>query len=414
MDNTLSDIVNLINGTLTSSDAGVYFLEFAPSEEQKLLILKLDSVKAIDEITQNNSVISSTEIVVGVTLKIEVVQFALQVFGYYENIESLINANEFSVPDRFYVHSIQHQHPGTSKNDSINAYFEIVALANCISALALFTADDNGRTVYLMQEKSAVALPIVYDKKLVKSTSPDLAKVKSFINEIDGHSERKKIYTKELIDFLNEEKIESQRFAYLFQNFDDFYLKCEAAYAFFLSDFSYSKLKLELESAILDYSKNIRAIINDSQTRLIAIPAAFIVASSQLELNKSISLKNILIVISSFVFSILVEIFIRNQESSLKIFLDNVASYKTTFKLKNAGVASKAMQSLQIIIATSFKSIDDELKNQQDRLRYIRYINWGMSVFLVVIVIGLYFYYNAASSMSKLMLIILFFVTQRC
>jgi hypothetical protein len=196
MDNTLSDIVDLINGTLTSSDAGVYFLELAPSEERKLLILKLDSVKAIDEITQNNSVIDSAEIVVGATLQMEVVQFALQVFGYYEDIESLINANEFSVPDRFYVHSLQHLHPGAPKNDSIDAYFDIVALANCISALALFTADDNGRTVYLMQDKSAVALPIVYDNRLVTSKSPDLTKVKSFINEIDGHSERKKIYTR--------------------------------------------------------------------------------------------------------------------------------------------------------------------------------------------------------------------------
>lgn len=389
MDSTLSDIVNLINGNLISSDASVYFLELAPSEEQRLLILKLDSVKAIDEITQNNSVISSAEIVAGETLKLEVVQFALQIFGYYEDIESLINANKFSVPSTFYVHSHQYLHPGAPKNDSIDAYFEIVALSNCISALALFTAEDNERTAYLIQDKSAVVLPIVYDKGLVKSDLPDLAKVNSFVNEIDGHSERKKIYAKELIDFLNEEKIESERFAYLFKNFDDFYPKCEAAYAFFLSDFSYSKLKLELESAILDYSKNIRAIINDSQTKLIAIPAAFIVASSQLELNKSISLKNILIIISSFVFSILVEIFIRNQESSLNIFLDNITSYKTTFKLKNTGVEYKATQSLQRIIAISFRSIDNELKNQQSRLRYIRYINWGMSMFLVSIVIGL-------------------------
>lgn len=413
MDNTLSNIVNLINGTLTSSDVGVYFLEFAPSEEQILLILKLDSIKAIDEITQNNSVINSTEIVVGVTLKIEVVQFALQVLGYYEDLESLINANEFSVPDRFYVHSLQYLHPGAPKNGSIDAFIEIVALANCISALALFTADKDGRTIYLMQDKSAVALPIEYDERLVKLGPPNLAKVKSFIAEIDGHSERKKIYTKELIDFLNEEKTENQRFAYLFKNFDDFYLRCEAAYAFFLSDFSYSKLKLELESAILDYSKNIRAVINDSQTKLIAIPAAFIVASSQLELSKSLSLKNLLIVISSFVFSILIEIFIKNQESSIKIFLDNISSYKTTFKLKNAGIGNKAIQSLQGIIATSFKSIDDELKNQQNRLQYIRSINWGMSVFLIAVVIGLYFYNIATSLVCITVLITLLYMT-RC
>jgi FMN-dependent NADH-azoreductase len=138
------------------------------------------------------------------------------------------------------------------------------------------------------------------------------------------------------------------------------------------------------------------------------------VASSQLELNKSVSLKNFLILISSFVFSILIEIFIRNQESSLKIFLDNVASYKTTFKLKNAGIETKAMKSLQGIIATSFRAIDDELNNQQNRLRYVRYINWGMSLFLVVIVIGLYFYYKTATSLSVITLLLIFFLSRHC
>src|SRR5690606_543283 len=158
-------------------------------------------------------------------------------------------------------------------------------------------------------------------------------------------SERKKIYTKELIEFLNEEDQEN-RFCYLYQKFNSFYSKCEAAYAFFLSDFSYSKLKLELESAILDYSKNIRSIINDSQSKLIAIPAAFIIASSQLNLEEILSIKNFLIVFSSFVFSTLIEIFVRNQESSLKIFNDNVSNYKTTFSLKNINTAEKENRTL--------------------------------------------------------------------
>lgn len=413
MDNALPAIVDFINGGLKSSDNAIYFLELIPSEEQVLLILKLESVNAIDEIIQNNRVISSAEVVVGLPVKVEVVKFPLQIFGYYEDIESLINANEFSIPNNFYVHSLKHQHPGPNKSQSIEAYFAVVALANCIRALALFTAQDDGLTAYLIQDKSATALSLSYDSTLVTSNLPNLSKVSSFVVEIDGHSERKKIYTKELIDFLNEEKEEDQRFAYLFTSFDDFYLKCEAAYAFFLSDFSYSKLKLELESSILDYSKNIRAIINDSQTKLIAIPAAFIVASSQLELNKSVSLKNILIVISSFIFSTLIEIFIRNQESALKIFLDNVNSYKTTFRIKNVGIDGKSMKSLQAIISNSFEAIDGELEKQQDRLQNIRYINWGMSVFLVVIVVVLYSCYKVALSASALALMVLFLMAQR-
>jgi hypothetical protein len=414
MDDVLPNIVGLINISSIAPEDGVYSLEFIPNEGQKQLIIKLKASNAVDEITQNGKVIDAGEIVTGSALKIALVQFELQQFRYYEDIDALINANEFSVPGTFYVRGLQYLHPTGTANSMLQAYFAIVELAECITALALFKADDNGRTIYLMQDKSAVALPLIYDKSVLERAYPDLNHIKSFVTEIEGHSERKKIYVKELIDFLNEEKVESLRFEHLFKNFNDFYQKCEAAYAFFLSDFSYSKLKLELESAILDYSKNIRAIINDSQTKLIAIPAAFIVASSQLELNKSVSLKNILIIISSFVFSVLIEIFIRNQESSLKIFIDNVASYKMTFKLKNEGIEVKAMQTLQGIIAKSFRAIDDELQNQQNRLRYIRYINWGMSVFLVFIVAGLFFYFKTATSLSVIFISLVFFLFHHC
>lgn len=414
MDDRLSDIVKLIEDGYSLSDSGTYLLEFSPNQEQANLISALYDANAVDEITQNGRVIDSENVIVGTILTMEVVQYALQSFGYYEDVEALINANTFVVPEQFYVRTLRYLHSISDKVPIIEAYIQIVSLSNCIATLAKFIVNENDPIVYLLQDKSAVAMPLTYSVSILKGPQPDLGIIKNFVTEIGGHSERKKIYTKELIDFLNQESKEAERFEYLYKNFNAFYKKCEAAYAFFLSDFTYSKLKIELESAILDYSKNIRSIINDSQNKLIAIPAAFLVASSQLEFDKAYSLKNLLIVFSSLVFSILIEIFIRNQESSLRIFLDNVASYKMTFNIKNEDSEAKAMKSLKELLSDSFKAIDNELENQRSRLLTIRIINWGMSIFLVFVSFGLLLYNKIESVIMIFLAMIVALLAKAC
>src|SRR5690606_34813732 len=117
----------------------------------------------------------------------------------------------------FYLFDLQYQHPSVEGNDSIAAYLSILRLINCVSSLSLFQSEEIVRTSYLMQDKSAVALPLIYNKDLINTPHPNLDNIKSFVIDIDGHSERKKIYIKELIDFLNLEKDENQRFAYLYR-----------------------------------------------------------------------------------------------------------------------------------------------------------------------------------------------------
>src|SRR5690606_22982018 len=107
------------------------------------------------------------------------------------------------------------------------------------------------------------------------------------------------------------------RFSYLIKNFKRFYEKCEVSYSYYLTNFSYNKLKIEVDNAVLDFSKNIRSVINDSQTKLIAIPAAFLFLCIEIDWQNSWGLKSFIIVIASLLFSYLIDIFILNQTASL-------------------------------------------------------------------------------------------------
>lgn len=389
MDNLLGELSILISTKLSSADDGSFILLLVPREEERVLLEILERNSCIQEITADKEVLSVQGIPENQEVSVELIKFALTRFGYYDTFEEFVNANEFLVPEDFYIREIAYRKGEASKKEIIEGYYSAIRLIDCLDLLSLFQSKEDERTLYFLQEKAATAMKVGIDITLVVGPKPNSEEVSSFADEIESSSERKKIYLKELIDFLNEQDYQD-RFSKLYGKFTDFYHRCQSAYGFFLSDFSYSKLKLELESSILDYSKNIRSIINDSQTKLIAIPAAFLVASSQLDLEHPISLKNFLIVFSSVIFSILIEIFLRNQESSLAIFIDNINNYKTTFRLKNQQTDEKENRTLQEVISASFIAIDRELDNQRKRLNIIRIINWGMSFFLVAVIFILF------------------------
>ncbi len=385
----LQNIIDLVVAVPPNFHKGIYTLELTATSKQKTLLDKLYKSGCIEEVNSQGKVIEIKEIGITQPITVEIIVYNLQQFEFYHDMEALVNANLLSAPKDFYIYSLNCRYPTSLDNGCVKSYLSIISLIDCLTSLASYKSEEPSRNLYIIQDKIGTAIQLTYDKSLTEGPAPKLENIKNFVSSINEHTERKKIFTKELIDFLSQENDDSKKLSHLFRNFDQFHFQYEAAYTFFLSDFSYSKLKLELESAILDYSKNIRAVINDSQTKLIAIPAAFLVASTQLDFSNSFSAKNFLIVTTSYVFSVLIEIFIRNQESALKILDDNVKSYKTTFNLKHNDIGKNSVETLKSIISSGFSAIDLELFNQSRRLELIRWVNWGLSLFLTVIVLGM-------------------------
>ena len=382
----LHQITTLVKNHLTFSDEKEYHITLSPNELQISLLQSLDESGCIEEFSDHKGIIFAKNIKVGEIIQIKLVRLRLERFGFYDTFSRFVDGNALKARENFYLLDLEYMHGDDEQIDPIKAYFAGLKLSECLNTLATFKNEDDGLTLYLMLEKSATSLKVLNSAQTIVGLLSIEQEVDSFCIGIYENVERKKIYQKELIDFLNDFDF-NQRYEKLCKNFNTFYQRCESAYGFFLSDFSYGKLKLELENAVLDYSKNIRSIINDSQNKLIAIPAAFLIASSQLSLENPFSGKNILIIISSFVFSTLIEIFIRNQESSVTIFADNIKNYKTTFDFKNRSVDRRTNNSLNDVINKSFISIDKELDHQETRLNIIRWVNWSMSLLLVMTIL---------------------------
>ncbi|PSD44222.1 hypothetical protein C7E23_03090 [Elizabethkingia anophelis] len=105
--------------------------------------------------------------------------------------------------------------------------------------------------------------------------------------------------------------------------------KCNTSFEYYLANFSFNKIKLELDNSVLEYSKSIRSIINDSQTKLVAIPAAFVLGVSQIDFANPFLLKNFLIVASSFfIFLHTLHFHKKIKKNAIEIISDNLSNYK--------------------------------------------------------------------------------------
>ncbi len=274
-----------------------------------------------------------------------------------------------------------------------------------LTIVSKFRIDEYIKTICLIQDNSFLELEIdniVYEE-LLEAKNIDF--INQYISDITSYKEKKSIFIKELINFLSN-KNKRERFNELILYFEEFYEKCNTSFEYYLSNFSFNKIKLELDNAVLDYSKNIRSIINDSQSKLIAIPAAFILGASQMDYTNPFTLKNIIIVISAFLFSYIIFVFIKNQKNAIEIIKDNLTNYKSIYERSKANQLEDEveLQNLKKLIINSFEKTEKELSNQQSRLVILQYCNWGISITLLMSIIGVFLNNNGEELWQQLTL----------
>lgn len=203
----------------------------------------------------------------------------------------------------------------------------------------------------------------------------------NFRNTYEKSSDEIKIIAKnELIEFLYNYK-EEIRLVEFFKGFEEYSKRCLVSYEYYYTSYNFNKIKTELDTAVLDFSKSIRSVINDSQNRLITIPAAILLTLLNINIIETFDFKNGVIVVSSITFSYLLNLFILNQFSSLKIIEKNIENYKILY-LKNN---DKEILNLQDLINQQFVDNDKELIRQRRWLKIINTINWLLPISLLII-----------------------------
>lgn len=370
----LTQIVDILTkSNITISDDSLSVDNYKILDESSIISLE----NCIEQIYDNKgNIIGLSDIQKKQNVRIVFSLYRLNQTGYYETSDVFVRKNKIISPAFYYIQNIGFQN---SEHIFIKKYHALINFIQSIGDLAKYKEESPDiTTCVIICEQKALILPIIYSGEDVVNIDFPIEEM-NYATELfkKNNSEEKLLFINELMEFLSN-VTEENRFVYLLQNFNEYYSKSIDSFQYYIRNFSYNKLKSELDNAILDYSKKIQSVINDAQSKLIAIPAAFVLAAANIEFDNILSIKNIAILISLYIFALLIGIFLNNQSSVLNMIDINIQSYKGSFG-GNGNVVKDA-----------FILVDKELIKQKNRLFITQFINWGIPALLTLLYIVIF------------------------
>lgn len=356
----------------------------------------------IDDLTlfqtlQDNDIIENlitTIPKVGDEITLEFSLLKLKSLGFFSDMNYFIKNNRYEIPTKEIYINDQKQY--LKKTLFFENYCSIVNLVNELKNNAKhFYNDAEVKNVIIVREDKSLFMNINYDSTIFNFLNENSFKqINSFVEILKDNNfqDKKNIYLNELVEFCIKCD-EEDRFLRLLKNFDKFINNSFSTYNFYLRNFSYNKLKLEIDSKAIEFNQKLQAIINDSQTKLIAIPTAFVLVLSSLDYEKINSPKNIIATGGLFIFSVLLQVFVNNQKSAIRFIEENIEYYKSTFK-------NQDRKEIEI----SFSKVNTEKKKQFERLVLIEILLWLIPIFTMSMLLFLLNYQLVA-------ILIMFFYT---
>ena len=288
------------------------------------------------------------------------------------------------VPEKFYLADVGFLYEG----DYVNAPPEVQSYIDAVTLVGLFSPPLADHLV----PKGVPKLIFFHGEKielLLNYTQGDLAGLKGVADfakdfiHTDAHVEQKKTIVKSiLLEMKKEAEADKFTIGLVFSRFDEFSRRVSSSYQLYVSEFSFQKIKAEVEKSKFEALAKINKVFSEIQNQLLAVPVALVVVCGQMEAGNGFSLKNLFIIAGSLVFAVFMFFLILNQRNTLRtIFLEMTAEWDL-IKGKHNAVKVK---------------FDEPYKLLRKRYRYQSILLEAVGLVVLVsffITVGMFFYYS--------------------
>lgn len=288
----------------------------------------------------------------------------------YRTKEEFIRANQRGISSNFYIDENNCYHD--SQSDFLELYKNVIQLRNSLTNLARHSFIESGEDcIVLSNNQQSIVMRLSYE--ISKGLEQKRKLIGSFASVLEIQSEKQKLYIAELVQFyLNRYQSSLNE---LLNEIEEIYDRCENSYEFYLSNFSSNKLRLEIDSKMLDYTTRLQGVINDSQSKLIAIPTAFVLAAASISFKSDdmiLGSKNIAVLISLLLFAGLIQIFLSNQFSTLDLIKESLKEFKSSYSACKIDFVNE-----------SFLRVEKIWKEQHRRIFITNILLWVVPVVLI-------------------------------
>lgn len=279
--------------------------------------------------------------------------------NFFLSLDDILKApaRRISPPARFYLADFDCLYRGdeTKLPPIVQHYLS----ATKLYALLGKTSDHQGgvgdvKTLIFLQKEKIEITPLYAVKDL-----HELGSLESFESDFIAshtHQEQKKTIVKTaLLEFFSGRS--KLPFAELLGRFDDFIEKVRASYQLYVAEFSFQKVKAEVEKEKLDAMLKLNKVFSDIQSQLLAVPVALVLVGGQMEDKSAWTSKNLMIWLGALAFAILMDLLIRNQRHTLNAVKQEIDQQRSQIESKYQSIAKR--------FGGIYDEIDDRHKHQR-------------------------------------------------
>ncbi len=279
--------------------------------------------------------------------------------NYFLGMEQLLRApgRRVEVPADFYVEELDYRHSRdrAAPPEILNFYLQATQLFRALAE----AADDERRVgsvvtlVFLGQQKLEV------NAEYAVADLQDLPALGEFKREYiasQTHKQQKSTIMRAALLGMFSGKARVT-FSELLAHFPELVEHVESSYQLYVSEFSFQKVKAEVEKEKLEFTAKLNKVFSDIQNQLLAVPAALILVGGQMESSEVWGVKNLLVWFGAMVFAVLMNLLIRNQRHTLNAVKLEIDQQWQLIEGKHRQVAAQFKK--------GYERLDERYKHQE-------------------------------------------------
>ncbi|MBZ6068510.1 hypothetical protein ACKC5O_01825 [Aeromonas schubertii] len=284
------------------------------------------------------------------------------------NINFLLGTNKAKIkePRHYYIVSEDYYSGDNDAPECIVTYRSILNLIELLKESALYLDQDKSELLFLYEGKFSIPVLYSYDD-FINIDGFYLNKIKNSFSDSLHREQKLAIFSTCIIEMSKGVALEN-RFKYILSNLYELYEKLSEGYAIFSSDFSYKKIRDEIDAAKVEFTQKIHSALTDIQNQVLGIPIATVISTTQMKASDHFLDYNFIInssiLTGSIIFAIMVWFLVRNQVITLHSLKKDVLSQRIAIDMKFSSLSERFKR--------DFDELDTRLQSQNKVMSTIK------------------------------------------
>lgn len=278
--------------------------------------------------------------------------------NFFWSLDALLAAaaRRIQPPARFYLADLRYSHPAVDADIpvAVARYQQAARLFRALQGVADHETKvgNSSSLIFLQQQKLEITAGY---QATDLAELPQLDDFESDFIESTTHKQQKATILRSVLFelFGSQAKIS---FASVLANFKQLVDQVVSSYQLYVSEFSFQKVKAEIEKEKLEFTTKLNKVFADIQNQLLAVPAALILIGGQMENGGAWSIKNLLIWSGAMVFALLMNLLINNQRHTLRAIKLEIDQQWDLIQGKHKTVADQ--------FKSNYRQLDDRYQHQ--------------------------------------------------